>query len=74
MQKIIIIFTVVLVLLFLPTLFRVPLIFQEPALAYADFLDSTDQAEDMLMDPLILAGKSVVPLILKEVTGLPIVC
>lgn len=46
---------------------RVPLLFQSPEEAYADFLDTTDQAEDMLMDPLILAGESVVPLVLSEI-------
>jgi len=39
------------------TLDRIPLLFQSPEEAYADFLDTTDQAEDMLMDPLILAGQ-----------------
>nr|WP_086938503.1 hypothetical protein [Thaumasiovibrio occultus] len=51
------------------TLLRVPLIFQSAEAALADFYDSTDQAEDMLMDPLILAGPRVVPLVLEEVTS-----
>lgn len=52
---------------FLPLMARVPLIFQSPELAYADFQDTTDQAEDMLMDPLILSGEKVVPLIMEEI-------
>lgn len=51
----------------LPAILRTPMIFQKPENALADFYDTTDQAEDMLMDPLILSGDKVVPLVLKEI-------
>jgi len=66
MRTISIIFIVFLLLWFVFEIDRIPLIFQSPEEAYADFLDTTNQAEDMLMDPLILAGKNVVPLIIQE--------
>lgn len=53
----------------IPAILRLPLVFQTPEEALADFFDTTDQAEDMLMDPLILAGEKVVPLVLKEVVS-----
>lgn len=44
-----------------------------PEQAFDEFLSSTDRAEDQLMDPLILAGDDVVPLVLQHVKdrGLP---
>jgi HEAT repeat protein len=54
-------------LFLIPALARLPLILQTPEEAYTDFMDTTDQAEDMLMDPLILAGESVVHIVLKEI-------
>ena len=51
----------------LPAMLRIPLMLQTPEAALADFYDTTDQAEDMLMDPLVLAGEKVVPLVLKEI-------
>jgi hypothetical protein len=38
-----------------------------PARALDEFYRSAELAEDMLMDPLILAGDAVVPLVLREV-------
>jgi hypothetical protein len=34
--------------------------------ALEDFYEAKDREEDQLMDPLILTGRSVVPLVLKE--------
>ena len=68
MKKVILLISVVLVLFyFLPLILRAPLLFQSPEAAYTDFQDIEGQAEDMLMDPLILAGEKVVPLILKKI-------
>ena len=39
---------------------------RNPDEALKDFYDAGDRAEDQLMDPLILTGRSVVPLVLKE--------
>ncbi|MCP4491747.1 MAG: hypothetical protein GY820_31240 [Gammaproteobacteria bacterium] len=54
---------------FLPAILRMPLISQTPEDALVDFYDTTGQAEDMLMDPLILAGEKVVPLVLQEISS-----
>ncbi|WP_261844793.1 hypothetical protein [Aliamphritea ceti] len=66
-KKVVLPVFIVMLILVTPVLMRVPLIFHSAEMAYADFQDTTDQAEDMLMDPLILAGDKVVPLVLKEV-------
>jgi hypothetical protein len=39
---------------------------RNPGEALEDFYEAKDRAEDQLMDPLILTGRSVVPLVLKE--------
>jgi hypothetical protein len=39
---------------------------RNPGEALEDFYEAKDRAEDQLMDPLILTGSSVVPLVLKE--------
>src|SRR5262245_48763067 len=39
---------------------------RNPVEALKDFYEAKDRAEDQLMDPLILTGSSVVPLVLKE--------
>jgi hypothetical protein len=39
---------------------------RDPYEALKDFYEAKDRAEDQLMDPLILTGSSVVPLVLKE--------
>ena len=67
LKKIVLPAFIIVVILAAPAMMRVPLIFQSAEMAYADFQDTTDQAEDMLMDPLILAGDKVVPLVLNEI-------
>lgn len=39
---------------------------RNPGEALEDFYEAKDRVEDQLMDPLILTGRSVVPLVLKE--------
>jgi len=39
-----------------------------PEEAFASFLTSQELAEDQLIDPLILAGEKVVPVVLKHIT------
>jgi|SRR5262245_13313908 len=39
---------------------------RNPDEALKDFYEARDRAEDQLMDPLILTGRRVVPLVLKE--------
>lgn len=41
--------------------------FRNPQDALQDFLNARDRAEDQLMDPLILAGQRVVPLVIAEI-------
>ncbi|MDX2252854.1 MAG: hypothetical protein NW202_11235 [Nitrospira sp.] len=40
--------------------------FRDPQEALRDFYEAKDRAEDQLMDPLILAGKDVVPLVIND--------
>jgi len=57
----------VIALLLMPGLLRVHLIFQSPEDAFIDFMDTTEQAEDMLIDPLVLSGEKVVLIVLREI-------
>jgi hypothetical protein len=41
--------------------------FRNPRDALQDFLTGHDRAEDQLMDPLILCGRRVVPLVIAEI-------
>lgn len=58
--------------------FLVMLLFSElltvsPENAIKEFKESKDKAEDQIMDPLILCGKKVIPLVMKEIedTNMP---
>ena len=39
---------------------------RDPAEALQDFYEATDRAEDQLIDPLVLNGQRVVPLVLRD--------
>jgi hypothetical protein len=43
--------------------------FRNPDEALKDFYNAQDRAEDQIIDPLILAGNDVVPLVINELSN-----